>query len=145
MTFGKKRRICGLAAPGQLVIACVLTLAGCSSGSAAVQPLVGDPTLEVTPTPTLVLPTALATEPDLTQIPATEIPTTEPPVSIAPTAKPANFYTPPGWDGSSDVNCPAFDTHAHAVSFFKGTGGTTTNDPYGLDRDHDGNPCETLP
>ena len=45
----------------------------------------------------------------------------------------------------SDVNCPDFDTHAHAQSFFKGTGGTTSNDPYGLDRDHDGIACETLP
>ena len=51
----------------------------------------------------------------------------------------------PGWDGYSDVNCPDFDTHAQAQSFFKGTGGTRSNDPYGLDRDHDGIACETLP
>jgi hypothetical protein len=62
-----------------------------------------------------------------------------------PTPRPASFYKPPGWDGSSDVNCPDFDTQAHAESFFKGTGGTTTNDPYGLDHDHDGIACETLP
>ncbi|MEA2545333.1 MAG: hypothetical protein QOI09_606, partial [Chloroflexota bacterium] len=62
-----------------------------------------------------------------------------------PTTKPISYYRPPGWDGSSDVDCPDFDTHAHAQSFFKGTGGTTSNDPYGLDHDHDGIACETLP
>jgi len=62
-----------------------------------------------------------------------------------PTAKPASYFKPAGWDGYSDVDCPDFDTHAHAQSFFKGTGGTTSNDPYRLDRDHDGVACETLP
>jgi hypothetical protein len=69
-------------------------------------------------------------------------------VEPIPTAKPVKsgtFYTPPGWDGYSDVNCKDFDTHAHALSFFKGTGGSKTNDPYHLDGDHDGNPCESLP
>jgi len=59
--------------------------------------------------------------------------------------QPAPFYTPPGWDGVSDVNCSAFKTHAQAVSFFIGTGGSTTNDPYHLDNNHDGNPCQSLP
>jgi hypothetical protein len=61
------------------------------------------------------------------------------------TIKAGSFYKPPGWDGSSDVNCKDFDTHAHAQSFFNGTGGSPTNDPYGLDGDHDGKACETLP
>jgi len=56
-----------------------------------------------------------------------------------------SFYKPPGWDGVSDVNCSDFDTHKHAQSFFKGTGGSKSNDPYGLDRDHDGSACDTLP
>jgi hypothetical protein len=56
-----------------------------------------------------------------------------------------SFYKPPGWDGISDVNCKDFDTHAHAQSFFIGTNGSTTNDPYGLDGDHDAKACETLP
>jgi hypothetical protein len=55
------------------------------------------------------------------------------------------FYKPPGWDGISDVNCKDFDTHAHAQCFFIGTKGSTTNDPYGLDGDHDAKACETLP
>ena len=135
---GRRRRTYRPASLIFAVIACALVIAACSSSPPAAQPLVGEPSVDATPT--AAVPTDLATEPDLTPIPATE-----PPVSAAPTAKPANFYTPPGWDGHSDVNCPAFDTHAHAVSFFKGTGGTTTNDPYRLDRDHDGNPCETLP
>jgi micrococcal nuclease len=60
------------------------------------------------------------------------------------TVQTGSFYRPPGWDGTSDVNCKDFDTHAHAQSFFKGTGGSTTNDPYALDGDHDGTACETL-
>lgn len=52
---------------------------------------------------------------------------------------------PPGWDGVSDVDCKDFDTRADAASFFRGTGGSTSNDPYGMDGDHDGNACETLP
>ena len=94
-------------------------------------------------------PTALVTEPAASD----GLPTTDPPATatLRPTqrpkvtSKPASFYKPPGWDGSSDVDCPDFDTHAHAQSFFRGTGGSTTNDPYRLDRDHDGIACETLP
>jgi len=56
-----------------------------------------------------------------------------------------SFYTPPGWDGHSDVDCPDFQTHAQAQSFFVGTGGSRTNDPYRLDADHDGIACESLP
>jgi micrococcal nuclease len=56
-----------------------------------------------------------------------------------------SFYKPPGWDGVSDVNCKDFDTRAHAQSFFVGTHGSRSNDPYGLDGDHDGKACETLP
>lgn len=61
-----------------------------------------------------------------------------------PTAPPS-FYKPPGWDGHSDVDCSDFDTHAHAQSFFIGTGGSTSNDQYGLDGDSDGQACESLP
>jgi hypothetical protein len=66
-------------------------------------------------------------------------------VERQPTAQVGSYYKPPGWDGVSDVDCKDFDTHAHAMSFFKGTGGSTSNDPYGMDGDHDGNACETLP
>jgi hypothetical protein len=54
------------------------------------------------------------------------------------------FYAPPGWDGHSDVDCADFDTHAHPQSFFVGTGGSKTYDPYRLDGDHDGLACESL-
>lgn len=57
----------------------------------------------------------------------------------------AAFYRPPGWDGVSDVDCSDFKTHAQAQSFFIGTGGSRTNDPYRLDADHDGQACESLP
>lgn len=55
-----------------------------------------------------------------------------------------DYYKPPGWDGS-DVNCSAFDTRAHAQSFFEGTGGSRFRDDFGLDGDHDEVACEQLP
>jgi hypothetical protein len=55
------------------------------------------------------------------------------------------YYTPPGWDGFSDVDCADFATHAQAQSFFLGTGGSRTYDPYRLDGDDDGLACERLP
>ena len=143
------------------IVLSLALIAGCSSGQ-AVAPVVptANPVgfaaaLSATPTP-------LATE---RQVPAlaesstppeptpnttpTAAPTAAPKVTPKPTprptAKPASYFKPAGWDGSSDLDCPDFDTHAHAQSFFKGTGGTTTNDPYRLDRDHDGIACETLP
>jgi hypothetical protein len=78
---------------------------------------------------------------------ATPKPAKKPTATPKPTQKPPgnSFYRPPGWDGYSDVDCSDFDTHAHALSFFKGTGGSRTRDPYGLDADHDGSPCESLP
>jgi hypothetical protein len=89
---------------------------------------------------------------DITQTPGpTPKPTATPKLDTTPrpTATPkvssGSFYKPPGWDGTSDVDCKDFDTHAHAQSFFIGTGGSTTNDPYRLDGDHDGKACETLP
>jgi hypothetical protein len=68
------------------------------------------------------------------------------PLAVEPTAGGGgSFYRPPGWDGVSDVDCKDFDTHRHAQSFFAGTHGSRSNDPYGLDGDHDGTACETLP
>lgn len=69
------------------------------------------------------------------------------PLAVEPQTTPqsGSYYKPAGWDGVSDVDCKDFDTHAHAQSFFKGTSGSGSNDPYGLDGDHDANACETLP
>ena len=104
------------------------------------------PTTAPTPTPTP------APTPKPTPVPtAPPTPAPTPPPTPEPTPVPtqasstSGFYTPPGWDGHSDVNCSDFDTHAHAQDFFEGTGGTTTNDPYGLDGDNDGIACESLP
>jgi hypothetical protein len=77
----------------------------------------------------------------------TDAPTTAPTARTTPKPAPkptkaASFYKPPGWDGYSDLDCPDFDTHAHAQSFFVGTGGSKSNDPYRLDADHDGIACE---
>jgi hypothetical protein len=70
--------------------------------------------------------------------------------TVAPTPRPTaatsgGYYKPPGWDSVSDVDCSDFSTHAQAASFFQGTGGSRSCDPYGLDRDHDGLACESLP
>jgi hypothetical protein len=111
----------------------VVSIAACSGESPA--PLVGGPTTEPS-----VAESLLATEAASVAPAATRKPTPKP--TKKPTAK---YYKPPGWDGSSDVNCKDFDTHAHAQSFFKGTGGSKTSDPYGLDGDHDAIACELLP
>jgi hypothetical protein len=96
------------------------------------------PVATPTPTPLAVEPTAIATSAPTTAKPA---PKATPKLTPKPTKAPS-FYKPPGWDGYSDVDCPDFDTHAHAQSFFIGTGGTTSYDPYRLDADHDGIACE---
>ena len=141
--------------PPSAIALAIALLAGCGSAQPAAPAgeLVPFTAVQATPTPHAT-PTPLATEKQSSTAP-TANPTAEPtprPTAKAtpkpkpkPTPKPPSFYKPPGWDGSSDVNCTDFDTHAHAQSFFKGTGGSTSNDPYGLDRDHDGIACESLP
>jgi len=100
------------------------------------------PTLKVTPAPT-VKPTAAPT--------AKPTPAPTPKPTVKPTPKPtpkptaaAGYYTPPGWNGSSDLDCGDFDTHAHAQSFFIGQGGPDS-DSHRLDSDGDGIACESLP
>jgi hypothetical protein len=104
------------------LVAIVACVAACAPGAPAVEPTeAARPIVQpnATPTPLRVEPTT--------------------------TVQTGSFYKPPAWDGTSDVNCKDFDTHAHAQSFFKGTGGSKSNDPYKLDGDHDGTACETLP
>jgi hypothetical protein len=115
-----------------------LALGACSGGG---------PAVDATQAPRFVAqptPTALATEGIASIKPGA---TPKPKASTKPTARPAStsYYKPPGWDGYSDVNCSDFDTHAHAQSFFIGTGGSKTSDPYGLDGNHDGVACQNLP
>jgi hypothetical protein len=45
----------------------------------------------------------------------------------------------------SEVNCSNFSTHAAAQRWFEQHGGSSTNDVAGLDGDHDGIACESLP
>lgn len=121
----------------------IVPVAACSTSTPGdIRPLVAPaatPTALATEAPNLVTPTPQAT-------PVAK-PTKKPLPTPKPTKKPAagSFYKPPGWDGTSDVDCPDFDTHAHAQSFFVGTGGSKTNDPYRLDADHDGIACESRP
>ena len=44
-----------------------------------------------------------------------------------------------------DVNCSDFPTHAAAQRWFDSHGGSPSNDVAGLDHDHDGLACESLP
>jgi hypothetical protein len=125
-------------------------IAGCSSGQTVaptVKPVAFVAPLSATQTP-LAIEMQVPVSADSSTAPEptpNATPIAAPKATPKPTAKPASYFKPAGWDGYSDVDCPDFDTHAHAQSFFKGTGGTTSNDPYRLDRDHDGVACETLP
>ena len=129
-----------LAAVALVVV--VATAIGCSDGA---EGLIGSiPPTQATsqakpPTPAV---TDLATEPPP---PATASAEASRAAEPSPSPKKATYYQPPGWDGYSDVNCKDFSTHTRAQSFFKGTGGTKSNDPYGLDNDGDGIACESLP
>ncbi len=135
---------------GAAIAVLVVSLAVAACGGSSNEPagLVGQTTEPA--------PTDLRTEPQETPAPsvkatarpakATPKPTKKPAAATPePTKKPRSYYKPPGWDGVSDVDCKDFDTHAHAQSFFEGTGGSETNDPHRLDRDHNGIACESLP
>ena len=125
-------------------LAIAALIGGCGGVSGASAPTAPARLIDV-----LATPTALAAELGASN----DMSASDPPTAAIPgvtprpktTTKLTAFYKPPGWDGSSDVDCPDFDTHAHAQSFFRGTHGSTTYDPYRLDRDHDGIACETLP
>ena len=45
----------------------------------------------------------------------------------------------------ADKNCSDFKTHKQAQKWFKKHGGNRHNNVAGLDRDHDGKACESLP
>ncbi len=69
-----------------------------------------------------------------------------------PPSSPSRTPTPPPPASSSgpnkpiaDVNCSDFPTHAAAQQWFHQHGGSPSNDVAGLDRDHDGLACESLP
>lgn len=146
-----------------------LILSGCAIASQGAAPTgAGTPIVAaVTLRPAVVLPSTASdlpdqatASPDLSQPSSGPVVTPKPTPKATPkptpkptprptpkpTKKPSSgYYKPAGWDGYSDVNCSDFDTHTHAQSFFRGTGGSTSNDPYGLDADNDGIACESLP
>ena len=59
----------------------------------------------------------------------------------APTPTPAGGPNKP----VSEVNCSDFSTHAAAQRWFDQHGGSPSHDVAGLDADHDGLACESLP
>ena len=64
--------------------------------------------------------------------------------SYAPTGslQSDNDYSTTRPSSSGDRDCSDFSTHAEAQDFFENAG---YGDPHGLDRDGDGQACETLP
>lgn len=61
-------------------------------------------------------------------------------------APPASSSAPSGPNKPvSEVNCSDFSTHAAAQRWFTAHGGSASNDVAGLDGDHDGQACESLP
>jgi hypothetical protein len=68
--------------------------------------------------------------------------------SPSPSPSPApSAPTPSGGPDKpiSEINCSDFATHAAAQQWFKQHGGSATSDVAGLDGDHDGLACESLP
>ncbi len=70
--------------------------------------------------------------------------TSQPAAPSTPSAGP-----PPASSGPdkpvADVNCSDFSSHAAAQRWFEAHGGSAGNDVAGLDGDHDGIACESLP
>lgn len=60
---------------------------------------------------------------------------------------PGRIASPPSGSDkpATDVNCSDFSTHAAAQQWFQEHGGSPTDDVAGLDADHDGRACESLP
>ncbi len=73
------------------------------------------------------------------------------PASGSTTASPSgpSSVTPPPTSGPNkpiaDVNCSDFSTHAAAQRWFQQHGGSASNDVAGLDGNHNGIACESLP
>lgn len=69
--------------------------------------------------------------------------------ALFPTLPAPTATTPPGGtivcNCSIDYNCSDFSTHAEAQACFNSCGGSSTYNWSGLDGDHDGEPCESLP
>jgi hypothetical protein len=63
--------------------------------------------------------------------------------TTSPAPRPPNSSSGP--IGIADVNCSDFSTHAAAQRWFSAHGGSASHDVAGLDRDHDGQACESLP
>src|SRR5581483_12468774 len=86
---------------------------------------------------------------------ATPTPTPAPTITTNAVPSPTPSQTPSGSGTPSaalptptatvgSVNCSGFATWAEAQAFFLAHGGPT-QDPFGLDGDHDGIACESLP
>ena len=95
-------------------LACILVVVGCGDGD-------GSPTVTVTPKSARDLPTAT-------------------PVPTADRGEPSRSFWSIDPDGR---DCSGFATWSEANEFFRAAGGPQ-RDPYRLDPDADGVPCEAL-
>ncbi len=66
--------------------------------------------------------------------------------SVAPTSSYIpQVNTSTTTSSGADKDCKDFATHTEAQAYFNGKGGSPSNNADGLDADHDGVACETLP
>ena len=68
-----------------------------------------------------------------------------PPSALGPTSPAAPGRSTGPNKPISEINCSDFPTHAAAQQWFQGHGGSATNDVAGLDGNHDGQACTSLP
>lgn len=67
------------------------------------------------------------------------------PTPISNSSQPAEQSNLEGGTRTDTKNCSDFTTHADAQNYFLANGGSAEHDIDGLDPDHDGNACESLP
>jgi hypothetical protein len=99
-------------------------------------------TTTLPPTTTTLPPTTTTLPPTTTTLPPTT--TTRPPSTTTTTANPCPFGCAPASPGprsGSDLNCSDFSTQQEAQAVLN----QDPSDPNGLDADHDGVACESLP
>ncbi len=124
-----------------------------TASPAPTQPVRSAPTVALetsTATPARPMATGTATRPTFTWTPS-RAPTARPTSTLAARSAPTvALASPPAVAAPcdcavSDYNCDHFRTQREAQACYDACGGTASNNKWGLDRDHDGRVCETLP
>lgn len=66
-------------------------------------------------------------------------------MNYPPYSNDPNDPTPPPASSDGDKDCKDFATQEQAQDYFNSHGGSASNNVDGLDADHDGIACESLP